>query len=171
MHCLDIDAEGRSDVPHRTKSCGQICPLDRYERSMIDVNRIRSRRGKFAPIESGMARCNHRPRVRVGRPFAGEVSGVEFRERGVDVVGLDHHDFRNSVVVVDLDNGERRNGKRLRPTVFACEDETNEGEALSADRNGRPHINGPEVVSGPPVRHLEISTASDSGVYHPTPIV
>ena len=75
MHGLDVDAEVRSDVPHGTKSCGQISPLDRYERSMIDVNRIRSRRGKFVPIERGVGPCNHRPRVARGRPLRRRGSG------------------------------------------------------------------------------------------------
>src|SRR6202011_136826 len=41
MHCLDIDADVRSEGPRGTNGCDQINRLDRYERPMIDVNGIR----------------------------------------------------------------------------------------------------------------------------------
>ena len=74
---------------------------------MIGENRIRRRRRRFAPVEPGVDPCNHRPRVRVGGRFAGEVSGIELREGGVDVVDVEHDDRRDPLVGVDLDDVER----------------------------------------------------------------
>ena len=71
---------------------------------MIDENRIRRRRGRFAPVEPGVDPCNHRPRVRVGGRFAREVSGIELREGGVDVVEVEHDDRCDPLVGVDLDD-------------------------------------------------------------------
>ena len=56
---------------------------------VVDVDPVRRRRGKFVPVERGVGLCNNRPRVRVGGRFAGEVPGIELREGGVDVVGVE----------------------------------------------------------------------------------
>ena len=44
--------------------------------------------------------------MRVGGRFAGEVSGVEFREGGVDVVEVERDDRDDPLVGVDLDEAE-----------------------------------------------------------------
>ena len=71
--------------------------------SVVDVHPIWCCRGKFAPVDRGVALCDHRPRVRVGRRFAGEVPGVELRDGGVEVVGVEHDDRHNPSVGVYLD--------------------------------------------------------------------
>src|ERR1700733_2966226 len=106
MHCLDVDAELGCEFPHCPKSCGQICPLDRYERSMIDVTRIRSCRGKYLPIERRVGPRNHRPPVRIWRRFARDVSSIEFLESGVDVVEVERDDGNDPLVGVDLDDAK-----------------------------------------------------------------
>src|SRR3984957_18729431 len=73
---------------------------------MIDVNRIRSHRGKFLPVEPGWDRRNRRPCIRIGGPFAREVSGLEFFEGGVDVVGIELDVRHDPLVGVDLDDVE-----------------------------------------------------------------
>ena len=60
--------------------------------------------GQFAPVERGVGLRDDRPCVRVRRRFAGEVSGVEFLEGGVDVVGVEQDVGRDPVVGVDLDD-------------------------------------------------------------------
>ncbi len=61
---------------------------------------------QFASVERGVGTRDHRPRVRVGGRFAGEVSGIEFREGGVDVVDVEHDDRRDPLVGVDFDDVE-----------------------------------------------------------------
>src|ERR1700756_5061031 len=100
MDGLDVDADIRHEVPCGTDVRVQITRLDGYERAMIDVNRIRCRRGEFAPVERGLRPGNHGPRVRVGGRFAGEVAGVEFFEGGVDVFEVERDVCRYLVVCV-----------------------------------------------------------------------
>ena len=103
--------------------------------------------------------------------FAGEVSRVEFHERGVDIVGVDRDDFRDSVAVVDLDNGKGRNGNASGgPSLLA---KTKRTSARRSPRVATVDLTlmVQQFVGGTPVRHLEISTASDAGVYDRTPIV
>ena len=53
--------------------------------------------------------------MRVGGRFAGEVSGVEFGEGGVDVVEVERDERDDPLVGVDLDDAERLGEKCLRP--------------------------------------------------------
>ncbi len=57
----------------------------------------------------------------MGGRFAGEVSGVELREGGVDVVGVEHDEGRDPVVGVDLDDAEQlgveASGRWSRPQI------------------------------------------------------
>ena len=57
--------------------------------------------------------------MRVGGRFAGEVAGVEFREGGVDVVGVEHDGRRDPFVGVDLDDGEHLGVECLGPLIAA----------------------------------------------------
>ena len=45
--------------------------------------------GSSCRLNAALSRCNDRPCARVGGRFAGEVSGVEFLEGGVDVVEVE----------------------------------------------------------------------------------
>ena len=73
--------------------------------------------------------------MRVGGRFAGEVSGVEFREGGVDVVGVEHDDVRRPVVGVDLDDVEHIGVECLVDRCHARK-RTTEDETLAAGRDG-----------------------------------
>ena len=44
--------------------------------------------------------------MRVGRRFAGEVPGIELREGGVDVFGVENDESHDPLVGVDLDDVE-----------------------------------------------------------------
>jgi hypothetical protein len=89
VHSLDVHAEVRRDIPHATRSCGEINCFARYEPSVIDAHRIYCHCRKFVPIEPGVRPDNHRPRVRVNGGFASEIASVEFLEGGVDVVEVE----------------------------------------------------------------------------------
>ena len=91
--------------------------------------------GSSCRLNCGVGPRDDRPCVRVGGGFAGEVSGVEFREGGVDVVEVEHDERRDPVVGVDLDDAEHLGVERLGPLVAARQADTTEGEALPAGRN------------------------------------
>src|ERR1700722_5444122 len=169
MHRLDMDLEVWREVPNGAERRGHGAGRERGSSPVVDGVPIH--RGEFLPVERGVVTRDHRPCVSVGGGFASEIAGFEFVEGSVYVVGLEHDGRHNSVVVVGLNSGERRNGKRLRCPVSACQTETNERAALSAGRDrGRPHIGAPDVPRGMPVRHLKISTTADACVYDSTAI-
>ena len=71
----------------------------------------------------------------MGGGFAGEVSGVEFLEGGVDVVKVEQDACRDPLVGVDLDDAQDLGVERLGPLVSARVADTSEDEALPADRD------------------------------------
>ena len=89
MHSLDVDADVGREVPPGTDVRDQLAGRERMRPPVVDVHPVRRRRGEFVPVERGVAARDDRPRVRVGGRFAGEVSGVEFLEGGVDVVEVE----------------------------------------------------------------------------------
>ncbi len=103
--------------------------------------------------------------------FAREVSGIEFRERGVDVVEVENYARREPFVGIVLDKLEDIDLDRLR--IGPRGPQQVETEAVTASRNGfrrevRPH---PEVNGQPYVFDREISAVSDSGIHGSTAIV
>ena len=88
------------------------------------------------PVEPGVASRDDRPRVRVGGGFAGEVSSVELRDGGVEVVEVEHDVRRDPLVGVDLDDAEEFVVESPRDRWSAARVAgTDEGEALPAGRN------------------------------------
>ena len=93
-----------------------------------------------------------RPRVRVGGRFAGEVSGVELREGGVNVIGIEREARHDPVVGVDLDDVERLDAEFSVEQLAVRRTETGEDEAfallrdtverLASSRSGPPHLSG-----------------------------
>src|SRR5689334_19664494 len=71
---------------------------------MVDIDETSCRRGYLVAAEPSVGVRDERPRVRVGRGFAGEVSGVELREGGVDVVHVELDVRRDPAVGVDLND-------------------------------------------------------------------
>ena len=69
-----------------------------------------------------------------GGRFAGKVSGVELRDGGVEVVGVERDVRRDPLVGVDLGDAEDLGVECLGPLVSARVADTAEGEALPADR-------------------------------------
>ena len=62
--------------------------------------------GQLAPVQRGVGLRDDRPRVRVSGRFAGEVSGIEFLEGGVDVVEVERDGGGEPVIGVDLEDAE-----------------------------------------------------------------
>ena len=174
MHSLDVDAEVRREVPRGTDVCGHVTGREGCPAPVVDVHPVRRRRGQFVPVERGVGLRDDRPRVRVGGRFAGEVSGVELLEGGVDVVGVEHDACRDPVVGVDLDDAERLGVERLGTLVSAREAATTEGEALPAGRDDGRRLRclAPEVGDRLHVsrfRHLD--RVGSPAIHDPTAIV
>ena len=67
----------------------RVAGRERSTPPMIDVHKVRRRRGDFVSVVRGLDLRHGRPYVRVGGRFAGEVAGIELREGSVDVVGVE----------------------------------------------------------------------------------
>src|SRR5690348_5175025 len=113
---------------------------------MIDIHRIRCRRGKFLPIEPGLSPHNHRPSLRVCGGFAGEIPGIKFFEGGIYVVDVEQDPGRELAFRVCFDKAEHLATERLGSSVSTCEEESTEREALSARRSHTErHVRGASV--------------------------
>ena len=137
MHGLDADAAVRRDIPRGTDVLAPDRPAAKADAApMVDIDPIRRRRGKFVPIERRVGLRDDRPRMRMGRGFAGEVPGIELLEGGVDVVKVEHDGRDDPLVGVDLDDAEPLGadlaGRRAAVERQAASDE---GKALPAGRN------------------------------------
>ncbi len=70
-------------------------------------------------VESGTGARNDRPCACVGGGSAGEVSGIEFFEGGVDVVEVEHDASRDPLVAVDFEDPEDVGSECLGPLVVS----------------------------------------------------
>ena len=120
MHGLDVDVEVRVES-HEARMYAVRSPGANVTAPVVDVHPVRRRRGEFVPVECGVDPRDDRPRVRVGGRFAGEVSGVELREGGVDVVGVEHDVRHDPLVGIDLGDAEHFGVERLGPLIAARE--------------------------------------------------
>ena len=103
MGFLDVDVEGLVEVPPGTDVFVPLAGRKRCPPAVVDTHHIRRRRRDFAPIVRNENTGDYRPSARVGRPFAGEVTGVELRIRGVDIVRIECDDRRDPLIGIDLD--------------------------------------------------------------------
>ncbi len=101
MHRFDVDSEVWREAPNIAYQCGKITRVGRYESPVVDGDPVR--RGYFLPVERGVKPRDNRPRVRVGASLACEVTGIEFLEGGVDVVGVERNERCDPIFGVDLD--------------------------------------------------------------------
>ena len=153
--------------------CGHVAGRERSPAPVVDVHPVRRRRGEFVPVERGVGPADDRPRVRVRRRFAGEVSGVELLDGGVDVVEVEHDERRDPLVGVDLDDVEHL-GVELRRALVA---DARSVIRMRTRRSPRVAMTvdvtfvGPDVGDRAHVCDLGISTVSDPGVHDPTAIV
>ena len=151
------------------------CPFTGRHREpapVVDVHPVRCRRGEFAPVERGEGPRDERPRVRVGGRFAGEVTGIELCEGGVDVVEVEHDDRRDPLGGVDLVEEERLGVKSSGPWSGP-----EKWARARARRSPRVAMTVNEMSVNPTsaiardVFYRGISTVSDSGTHHATAIV
>ncbi|MGZ7036322.1 MAG: hypothetical protein ACXVIQ_14005, partial [Ilumatobacteraceae bacterium] len=133
---------------------------------MIDVDRICCGPWQLVPIESGEAVHDHRPRMRVGGGLSGEVSSVEFREGGVDVVDIEHSAAYDSITGIDLDDVEAEDLKRPPTLVTPCS-YTTENESLAASRNCvRTDCLDPDVSEHGNITDRGVPTLSEADVHY-----
>src|ERR1700752_3349808 len=110
-----------------TGVCDSLTGREGCSPTVVDSYHIRCHRGQLVAVERGVTIHNDIPRAR-GR-FAGYVARVELSDGGVEVVELEHDACHGSVVVVDLDDCERRTLEPLGWLVLAC-GEKEEAEGL-----------------------------------------
>ena len=108
-------AEVGVEVPSGTDVRGQFAGRERWAATVVDVDAVRRGRRQLVPVDARECLRDDRPRVRVRRRFAGEVSGIELRERGVDVVGVERDVRHDPLVGVDLGDAEDLGVERLGP--------------------------------------------------------
>ncbi len=89
--------------------------------SMIGICKSRHHRPRLVTVGFVQRVDRALPHGRVGGRFTGEVSGIEFLEGGVEVVGVEYEHRRNSVICGDLDDDERS----MRNGSGSCRDSTN----------------------------------------------
>ena len=94
---------------------GQIAGCERRHPPVVDIDQSGVVAGNFVPVERGGGVRDDRPRVRVRSRFTGEVTGVEFRDGGVEVVEVECDGRRDPFVRVDFDDaaGFRRRTYRV----------------------------------------------------------
>ena len=98
MHSLDVDPDvwPRS---HPARMYAIISPgANAVTRRWSIVTQSGVVAGSSCRSERGVASRDHRPRVRVGGRFAGEVPRVELGDGGVEVVEVEHDDRRDLIV-------------------------------------------------------------------------
>ena len=128
--------------------------------------------GKLAPVERGVGLRDDRPCVRVGGRFAGEVSGVELLEGGVDVVEVEHDELPticSSALISTMSSNSVWNASARGLDREAIRLRARRSPRVAID--GRRHVVDPEFGDGSHVRDLGISSVSDSGVHDPSTIV
>ena len=113
MHDFDVDVDVRHEVQRGMDVCRDVTGRERCPAPVVDVDPVRRRRGQFVSVDRGVGARDERPRVRVGGRFAGEVSGVEFLEGGVDVVRVEQDLRHDPFVGVDLEDVKHLGVERL----------------------------------------------------------
>jgi hypothetical protein len=157
----------------RPQLVGRLPDVLRCERDSSMVGKCSyplCHRARLVAVEGAGPVHDRSPGFCVRCGFAGEVAGIELRERGVDVVGVEEDVCRDLVVGVDLDNADPVVGG-LGP-VADRQIITNEDEALPAGRHdGQRYVQGANLGKGLHVRDFGSPTVPDAGVHHPSTIV
>jgi hypothetical protein len=133
MHRLDVDAEVWREVPKGAEVRVHFAGRERCTSPVVDTDPVRRR--QFAPVERGGGPRDNRPRARVGGCFAGEVSGIELRERRIDVFQVENDDCLYPLVGVDLIKAQRLAVEHLGRSVAGRRSETTEEKPLPASRD------------------------------------
>ena len=138
---------------------------------MIDVDRIRCRRGEFVTVERDVGPCNNRPRARMAGRFTGDVPSVEFLESRADFVEVVR--LRAVIRPSESISTTLRNSIWNAPGCGLARDTgPAEEKAFASSRDGRRRTpRGPNVGEGPHVRDFDVATASDLGVHDPSVVV
>src|SRR5271156_66171 len=86
MHRPDVDLVGvRRVFPCRLDVRDHVAGGETCSATVVNVHPLWRRRAELTPVERGIRTGDGRPRLRVGGGFAGEVSGIELCDGGVEV--------------------------------------------------------------------------------------
>ena len=123
------------------------------------------------PVERGVGIRDDRTRVRVCGAFAGEVTGVEFLEGGVEVVEVERDCRCDPLVGVDLDDVQDIEAELLGLPTAARESSTSEDDVIPTGRYGIRRLCSAEISCYPEVLDEGVPPGLQVGVYHPTAVV
>src|ERR1700744_630197 len=133
MHRLDVDAQVRGEFTGDADVFAHVARREQCTSAVVNVEPVGP--SKFVPVERGASISDNRPRLRVSRCLAGEVSGIEFGEGGVDVVEVENDDRLYPLVGVDLVKAQRLAVEHLGRLVAGRPSETTEEKTLPASRD------------------------------------
>ena len=158
-------------VPRGASNAGSSPGANDVSSSVVDVDPIWRRRGQFVSVERGVGARDHRPRVRVGGRFAGEVSGVEFGDGGVEVLEVEHVTaaIRSSRSVSTRPSTSATNPWLAGRSAMRVRVRTRRSPRVAM--TSTVNVRRPEICDHPHVLDLGIPTAAGSGAGYPPPIV
>ncbi len=167
---LGVGPDGLVDFPPGMDVCGHLAGRERNHPAMVNRHAVGRIRGQLLPADRGVGSRDHRPRVRVGCRFAGEISGIELGDGVVEVVQLEYDKRSDLIVRVDFDDAQHLRGELRGPAT--ADRGAREDEALAADcDDDERRVRDPDLGGGLHVCDLGISTVPDPRVYGPTAII
>src|SRR5947209_19491599 len=104
MHRLNVDAELWREVPNVAEGRCHVVRLEWCALPVIDGDPVRP--WNFVTVEGGIATLDYCPLGRVSGTLAGEVSGVELRNRSVEVVEVEDDPRQKLSAATDFDDVE-----------------------------------------------------------------
>ena len=118
MHGLDIGPYVGREIPCGAHVCGQFTGRERSRSSVIDAHAVRCHL-ELSHVRRCVRPSYERPCSGVDCRFAGEVAGIEFRDGGVEVVGVEGDERRGPPVGVELADTEDIGAERIGSRVAA----------------------------------------------------
>src|ERR1700712_3533999 len=106
MHRSDVDSGARRVVPCGSDVRDHFAGPESRSAAVVNAHPVRRRREELAPVEGRVGAGDYRPSARLTGRLAGEVAGIEFGERGGEVVEVKCDVGHQLPVGVSLDDAE-----------------------------------------------------------------
>ena len=106
-HDLDVRPDVLVECPRGAKVGGEVTGCDGHCcPAVVDVDPVGRGRRQLTPPDGGVGLRDDSPRVPTRRRLTRQVPGVEFLERGVEIIGIEQGERREPTVAGDLDDVE-----------------------------------------------------------------
>ena len=103
MHNLDVGSDVLAELPPGADVFDQLTGRVRRHPTVVDARQVRCGRRQLVPVERGVATRDHRPRACIRGHSAGDVTRVELRDGGIEVVEVERDEREDPLLGVDLD--------------------------------------------------------------------